>query len=117
MTSYVCPNCDRPLRPENVAEGWCDECGKRLPARLSEQAAREQRRLARRLSSGGAVSIAEHGPLSPDVVAVRPTEEEVSPAERPQAVARPPLAPRFPLASALVGLFRQLAVIFGLLFL
>src|SRR5260370_41968345 len=30
----LCPHCDRPRRPEDIADGWCDSCGKRLPSHL-----------------------------------------------------------------------------------
>jgi len=35
MTLPLCPHCDCPLRPEDLADGWCDACGKRLPSRLA----------------------------------------------------------------------------------
>jgi hypothetical protein len=32
MPSRACPNCDHVLTLTETAEGWCDNCGKKLPA-------------------------------------------------------------------------------------
>src|SRR4051812_1082580 len=31
MRVYICPTCEHRLTPEEVADGWCDTCGKRIP--------------------------------------------------------------------------------------
>lgn len=31
MSSVTCPFCNAVVPPEEVAEGWCENCGKRLP--------------------------------------------------------------------------------------
>jgi hypothetical protein len=33
MIGTLCPFCDIQLTPSDMAEGWCDTCGKRLPPR------------------------------------------------------------------------------------
>jgi hypothetical protein len=35
MTSLTCPSCNHVLTATEVQDGWCDECGKKLPAHLS----------------------------------------------------------------------------------
>ncbi len=30
--SIKCPNCQATLGPRDVAEGWCDNCGKKIPS-------------------------------------------------------------------------------------
>jgi uncharacterized RDD family membrane protein YckC len=34
MPAVTCPNCEAALRDSDLAEGWCDNCGKKLPAFL-----------------------------------------------------------------------------------
>ncbi|HJZ57587.1 MAG TPA: hypothetical protein VKE74_21640 [Gemmataceae bacterium] len=37
-SSVNCPFCDARLAPEELAEGWCETCGKKLPPRTRRQA-------------------------------------------------------------------------------
>ena len=37
--SVLCPFCSAPLPPNDLAEGWCDSCGKRLPSTMVPNAA------------------------------------------------------------------------------
>ena len=32
MPKATCPNCDAVVSPEEAADGWCESCGKKLPA-------------------------------------------------------------------------------------
>jgi uncharacterized RDD family membrane protein YckC len=32
MASVVCPNCNATIPPHEVAAGWCEACGKKIPA-------------------------------------------------------------------------------------
>jgi hypothetical protein len=34
MTPSRCPKCDALLSPQEVTDGWCETCGKKLPATL-----------------------------------------------------------------------------------
>lgn len=40
MIGTLCPFCDVPLAPNDLEEGWCDTCGKRLPPRPAKAAGR-----------------------------------------------------------------------------
>ena len=31
MSPVSCPNCDTPLPPQELADGWGETCGKRIP--------------------------------------------------------------------------------------
>jgi hypothetical protein len=31
MSEIVCPSCNRPLTARDLADGWCDACGKQIP--------------------------------------------------------------------------------------
>lgn len=35
MSTPTCPTCSATLRPTDLTEGWCDACGKQLPAHLT----------------------------------------------------------------------------------
>src|SRR4051794_29571956 len=82
-----CPNpkCGKPIWDDHPYS-WCSECGDPLPEAIKGQIPQLQR------------------------LAAQASEEQA----RRAALARAP-QPRFPLASSLVGLFRALAVIAGLL--
>src|SRR5262245_29447794 len=43
MIGSLCPFCDIRLTPEDLNEGWCDTCGKRLPPRPVRAAGRTGR--------------------------------------------------------------------------
>src|SRR5205823_2283041 len=32
MSVVACPSCDARLQPHEIAEGWCETCGKKIPA-------------------------------------------------------------------------------------
>jgi hypothetical protein len=34
----VCIHCDSALTPRDLADGWCDSCGKRLPTAIRPKA-------------------------------------------------------------------------------
>jgi hypothetical protein len=40
MTAIACPFCQVQLPANDLAEGWCDNCGKKLPAFVRSEAAR-----------------------------------------------------------------------------
>jgi uncharacterized RDD family membrane protein YckC len=44
MSNITCPNCDTALSPSDRTEGWCDNCGKKLPAFLAFQRSLTTRR-------------------------------------------------------------------------
>lgn len=31
MSNVTCPNCNTPLPAKEIAEGWCENCGKKIP--------------------------------------------------------------------------------------
>jgi hypothetical protein len=31
MSSVICPNCNATLPSQEIAEGWCESCGKKIP--------------------------------------------------------------------------------------
>jgi hypothetical protein len=42
----ACPVCDASLTSRELAEGWCNACGKKLPVHLTCSAGRRERRTA-----------------------------------------------------------------------
>ncbi len=46
MTSTYCPACDCRLSSAELTEGWCENCGKKLPVSLAARAARKSPRSA-----------------------------------------------------------------------
>lgn len=53
MKSVTCPNCSRVVPPQEVAGGWCEACGKRLPPFAVSGVSRDSRRF---LHSAGPAS-------------------------------------------------------------
>jgi hypothetical protein len=92
------------LHREDVAEGWCDECGKRLPAHLFEEALIARRPVTPRPAAPETSTARSHAP-SPDFLAVHPADEPlVSMAERWQAVKAALLSPAATLVLLAVAL-------------
>jgi hypothetical protein len=48
MARLTCPNCGTGLAPSDLSAGWCDSCGKKIPASLIA-AAPSPRKAAREL--------------------------------------------------------------------
>jgi hypothetical protein len=76
MNAIVCPTCDATLPAEEIAEGWCETCGKRIPPYvLSEY------RGKRSASSGDgttqAVSTLTEGPPRVEVGNARPNKLKI----------------------------------------
>jgi hypothetical protein len=46
MSAVLCPNCNAALPPEEIGEGWCETCGKRIPSGLLTAVARSPGRVA-----------------------------------------------------------------------
>ena len=42
MASATCTTCTAKLSTKEIAEGWCDNCGKKLPPALTRPAAAER---------------------------------------------------------------------------
>jgi hypothetical protein len=43
MSNAKCPNCDATLPASELAEGWCETCGKRLPGMVAVASGRAPR--------------------------------------------------------------------------
>jgi hypothetical protein len=41
MVGIKCPNCDIALPSQDLSDGWCDACGKKVPLFVYEQAGME----------------------------------------------------------------------------
>ena len=39
-SDHVCPHCDARPSEREIAEGWCDSCGKRLPSWVAVSSSR-----------------------------------------------------------------------------
>ena len=46
MKSVTCPNCRAVLPPQEIADGWCESCGKRLPPFVLSGATHDTRPIA-----------------------------------------------------------------------
>src|SRR5690348_5368403 len=40
MSAATCPHCDAILPPQELADGWCETCGKRIPSGIIAAAGR-----------------------------------------------------------------------------
>ena len=57
-----CPACDAPIGPAEITDGWCESCGKRLPAgalREAETESRDQEAARRDLLPGVSKAVAD----------------------------------------------------------
>jgi hypothetical protein len=78
MTEPICPSCGVHLPPGELAEGWCETCGKRIPAHVPNSATEP--------SGRDSIDVAEELPggrdteASTDLSMLRPRGEDLYPA-------------------------------------